>query len=37
LPGPSGIVVFFLWLRREVAQPLGSDEIARIVTSTEAQ
>jgi 23S rRNA (cytidine1920-2'-O)/16S rRNA (cytidine1409-2'-O)-methyltransferase len=37
LPGPSGNVEFFLWLRREVAQPLGSDEIARIVTSTEAQ
>jgi 23S rRNA (cytidine1920-2'-O)/16S rRNA (cytidine1409-2'-O)-methyltransferase len=37
LPGPSGNVEFFLWLRRGVPQPLGPDDIARIVTTTEAQ
>ncbi|MEO8889435.1 MAG: TlyA family RNA methyltransferase [Jatrophihabitantaceae bacterium] len=36
LPGPAGNVEFFLWLRRVVPQPLDPDEIARIVTSTEA-
>jgi 23S rRNA (cytidine1920-2'-O)/16S rRNA (cytidine1409-2'-O)-methyltransferase len=38
LPGPSGNVEFFLWLRRDVPQPLGPHEIIEIVTtSTEAQ
>lgn len=31
LPGPSGNVEFFLWLRRQVDAPLDADEIARIV------
>jgi 23S rRNA (cytidine1920-2'-O)/16S rRNA (cytidine1409-2'-O)-methyltransferase len=38
LPGPSGNVEFFLWLRRDVTDPLDSADIAAIVTtSTEAQ
>lgn len=36
LPGPSGNVEFFLWLRRDVTRPLDPDEISRIVTTTEA-
>jgi len=34
LPGPSGNVEFFLWLRREVQQPLDADEINRLVVAT---
>ncbi|MGH8963433.1 MAG: TlyA family RNA methyltransferase [Jatrophihabitantaceae bacterium] len=37
LPGPAGNVEFFLWLQRAPAQPLHSDEIARIVASSETQ
>lgn len=37
LRGPSGNVEFFLWLRREASEPLGADEMTRIVTSAEAQ
>jgi 23S rRNA (cytidine1920-2'-O)/16S rRNA (cytidine1409-2'-O)-methyltransferase len=32
LPGPSGNVEFFLWLRREPDAPLGADEIRQIVS-----
>jgi 23S rRNA (cytidine1920-2'-O)/16S rRNA (cytidine1409-2'-O)-methyltransferase len=32
LPGPSGNVEFFLWLRREVPQPLTEAAIAAVVT-----
>jgi 23S rRNA (cytidine1920-2'-O)/16S rRNA (cytidine1409-2'-O)-methyltransferase len=38
LPGPSGNVEFFLWLRREVSQPLTEADIAAAVTMpTEAR
>jgi 23S rRNA (cytidine1920-2'-O)/16S rRNA (cytidine1409-2'-O)-methyltransferase len=38
LPGPSGNVEFFLWLRREVPQPLTEADIAATVTMpTEAR
>ncbi|SHG79115.1 23S rRNA (cytidine1920-2'-O)/16S rRNA (cytidine1409-2'-O)-methyltransferase [Jatrophihabitans endophyticus] len=33
LPGPSGNVEFFLWLRRDVAARLGADDIVEIVTA----
>ncbi len=36
LPGPSGNVEFFLWLRRDAAQPLGEEQIEQTVMSTEA-
>lgn len=32
LPGPSGNVEFFLWLRRDVARPLDGDRIVELVT-----
>jgi 23S rRNA (cytidine1920-2'-O)/16S rRNA (cytidine1409-2'-O)-methyltransferase len=33
LPGPSGNVEFFLWLRRDVAEPITEDEMTRVVTA----
>jgi 23S rRNA (cytidine1920-2'-O)/16S rRNA (cytidine1409-2'-O)-methyltransferase len=35
LPGPSGNVEFFLWLRREPDPVLGADAIAAVVTEAE--
>jgi 23S rRNA (cytidine1920-2'-O)/16S rRNA (cytidine1409-2'-O)-methyltransferase len=35
LPGPSGNVEFFLWLRREVDHPLESHRIAQLVMTAE--
>jgi 23S rRNA (cytidine1920-2'-O)/16S rRNA (cytidine1409-2'-O)-methyltransferase len=35
LPGPSGNVEFFLWLRREPDPVLGADAIAAVVTKAE--
>jgi 23S rRNA (cytidine1920-2'-O)/16S rRNA (cytidine1409-2'-O)-methyltransferase len=35
LPGPSGNVEFFLWLRRDARAALSSDQIAQIVTTAE--
>jgi 23S rRNA (cytidine1920-2'-O)/16S rRNA (cytidine1409-2'-O)-methyltransferase len=35
LPGPSGNVEFFLWLRRGEVGRISDDEITRIVTSSE--
>jgi 23S rRNA (cytidine1920-2'-O)/16S rRNA (cytidine1409-2'-O)-methyltransferase len=35
LPGPSGNVEFFLWLRRDVVRPLTDDRLTRIVLSAE--
>jgi 23S rRNA (cytidine1920-2'-O)/16S rRNA (cytidine1409-2'-O)-methyltransferase len=35
LPGPSGNVEFFLWLRRTTAGPLDADQITEIVMTTE--
>jgi 23S rRNA (cytidine1920-2'-O)/16S rRNA (cytidine1409-2'-O)-methyltransferase len=37
LPGPSGNVEFFLWLRRQVAEPLDADRIARLVIAEEGE
>jgi 23S rRNA (cytidine1920-2'-O)/16S rRNA (cytidine1409-2'-O)-methyltransferase len=31
LPGPSGNVEFFLWLRRDVPRPLDEHDLARAV------
>jgi 23S rRNA (cytidine1920-2'-O)/16S rRNA (cytidine1409-2'-O)-methyltransferase len=36
LPGPSGNVEFFLWLRRQVPQPLDRDAIRDAVQAAEA-
>lgn len=33
LPGPSGNVEFFLWLRRDLDRPLSEDEIVDVVMS----
>jgi 23S rRNA (cytidine1920-2'-O)/16S rRNA (cytidine1409-2'-O)-methyltransferase len=37
LPGPSGNVEFFLWLRRQVAEPLDAGRIARLVAAEEGE
>lgn len=36
LPGPSGNVEFFLWLRREAAQALSTSAVAELVRAYEA-
>ncbi|MCW2497135.1 TlyA family RNA methyltransferase [Jatrophihabitans sp.] len=35
LPGPSGNVEFFLWLRRMVDEPLSAEQISEIVSTAE--
>jgi 23S rRNA (cytidine1920-2'-O)/16S rRNA (cytidine1409-2'-O)-methyltransferase len=35
LPGPSGNVEFFLWLRRTAEDPLDADRISEVVINTE--
>jgi 23S rRNA (cytidine1920-2'-O)/16S rRNA (cytidine1409-2'-O)-methyltransferase len=37
LPGPSGNVEFFLWLRRDPSAVLGWDDIAQIVSTAEVE
>jgi 23S rRNA (cytidine1920-2'-O)/16S rRNA (cytidine1409-2'-O)-methyltransferase len=37
LPGPSGNVEFFLWLRRGETADMSDDEIMHIVTSSEGE